>query len=60
MDVLSWNLLPGSIDALKQLKKDVAEVRKGLECGINLQDFANLQEGDVIHMIQKVEIPGEL
>lgn len=60
MIVMSWNLLLGTIDALKQLKKDVTEVRKGLECGVNLQDFDNLQEGDVIQMFQKIEIPGEL
>lgn len=60
MDVLNWNLLSGTIDALKQLKKDMTEVRKGSECGVNLQDFDNLQEGDVIQMFQKIEIPGEL
>ncbi|KAN0075269.1 hypothetical protein V8E55_011292 [Tylopilus felleus] len=50
----------GSIDALKQLKKDVTDVRKGSECGINLQDFDNLQKGDIIQMFQKIEMPGEL
>jgi len=60
MDALSWNLLPGSINALRQLKKDVSEVRKGTECGVNLEDFDNLQEGDVIQLFQKIELPGEL
>ncbi|KAF8136168.1 P-loop containing nucleoside triphosphate hydrolase protein [Boletus edulis] len=50
----------GSIDALKQLKKDVAEVRKGSECGVSLQDVDNLQGGDVIQMFQKIEIPAQL
>ncbi|KAG9318328.1 translation protein [Chiua virens] len=50
----------GSIDALRLLKKEVTEVRKGAECGVSLQDFDNLQEGDIIQMIQKVEVPGEL
>ncbi|KAH0830453.1 hypothetical protein J3R83DRAFT_1850 [Lanmaoa asiatica] len=50
----------GSIDALRQLKKDVTEVRKGSECGVNLQGFDNLQEGDVIQMFQKIEKLGEL
>ncbi|KAG6379055.1 hypothetical protein JVT61DRAFT_11491 [Boletus reticuloceps] len=50
----------GSIDALKQLKKDVAEVRKGSECGVSLQDVDNLQDGDVIQMFQKIEIPAQL
>lgn len=60
MDVLSWSLLSGSIDALRQLKKDVTEIRKGSECGVSLQDFDNLQDGDVIQTFQKIEIPGEL
>ncbi|KAG8217390.1 hypothetical protein J3R82DRAFT_5489 [Butyriboletus roseoflavus] len=50
----------GSINALRQLRKDVTEVRKGSECGVNLQDFDNLQGGDVIQTFQKIEIPGEL
>ncbi|KAI9569532.1 hypothetical protein HD554DRAFT_2250896 [Boletus coccyginus] len=50
----------GSINALRQLKKDVSEVRKGTECGVNLEDFDNLQEGDVIQVFQKIELPGEL
>jgi translation initiation factor IF-2 len=60
VDVQKCDLLSGPIDALKQLKKDVMEVRKGSECGVNLQGFDSLQEGDVIQMFQKVEIPGEL
>lgn len=59
-DVLSWDLPPGSVNALRQLKKEVTEVRKGSECGVNLQDFDNLQEGDVIQTFQKIEMPGEL
>jgi len=50
----------GSVDALRQLKKDVTEIRKGTECGVSLQNFDNLQEGDVIQVFQKIETPGEL
>lgn len=59
-DVLSWDVLPGSVEALRQLKKEVSEARKGSECGVNLQDFDNLREGDVIQTFQKIEMPGEL
>lgn len=45
---------------MKQLKKDVAEIRKGSDCGISLQEFDNLREGDVIQIFQKIEMPGEL
>ncbi|KAG2149377.1 hypothetical protein DEU56DRAFT_62318 [Suillus clintonianus] len=50
----------GVLDALKQLKKDVSEVKKGTECGIGLQDYEDLQDGDLIQMYQTIEIPGVL
>ncbi|KIJ69580.1 hypothetical protein HYDPIDRAFT_106210 [Hydnomerulius pinastri MD-312] len=50
----------GSLDTLKQLKKDMTEVKKGSECGINLQDFDDLREGDLIQMFKTIEVPGVL
>ncbi len=38
----------GKIASLKHLKKDVTEIKKGYECGINIQDFKDIQEGDII------------
>jgi translation initiation factor IF-2 len=38
----------GSISSLKRVKEDVREVQKGLECGIILQGFSDVQEGDII------------
>jgi translation initiation factor IF-2 len=45
---------------MRHLKKDVVEVRKGSECGVTIANFADLQEGDVIQMYQKLEKPGVL
>jgi translation initiation factor IF-2 len=38
----------GPIASLKRVKEDVREVSKGMECGILLQNFNNIKEGDVI------------
>ncbi len=38
----------GSIGSLKRVKEDVKEVKKGLECGILLQNYNEVQVGDVI------------
>ncbi|AFR92710.2 translation initiation factor IF-2 [Cryptococcus neoformans var. grubii H99] len=50
----------GSIETLKHLKKDVQEVRKGMECGIALEGFVDIREADEVVTVVKVEVPREL
>jgi translation initiation factor IF-2 len=38
----------GRIEALKRFKNDASEVKNGLECGISLANFNNVQTGDVL------------
>jgi translation initiation factor IF-2 len=38
----------GRIDALKRFKEDVKEVQTGFECGISLDGYHDLKEGDLI------------
>ena len=38
----------GSIDSLKRFKDDVREVLTGYECGILIENFNDLHEGDII------------
>jgi translation initiation factor IF-2 len=38
----------GRISSLKRLKENVNEVTKGFECGIGLEKFKDMREGDVI------------
>ncbi|OXM16027.1 translation initiation factor IF-2 [Paenibacillus herberti] len=47
----------GKIDTLKRFKDDVKEVSQGYECGITLEKFNDLQEGDIIEAFvqEKVE-----
>jgi len=43
----------GHIKSLKRFKKDVREVRTGFECGVGLENFNDLAEGDVIQFYVK-------
>jgi translation initiation factor IF-2 len=36
------------LDSLKNVKKDVTEMRKGSECGMGFQGWEDFQEGDQI------------
>ncbi|MBJ7449527.1 MAG: translation initiation factor IF-2 [Parachlamydiales bacterium] len=38
----------GTMSSLKRVKEDVREVKKGLECGILLNNFNELLEGDIL------------
>ncbi len=46
----------GSISQLRRFKDDVREVGTGFECGINLQNYDNVQEGDIIEVYDMVEV----
>lgn len=46
----------GNINALKRFKDDVKEVAQGFECGISLEDFNDIKEGDIIECYQLEEI----
>ena len=50
----------GSLDTLKQHKKDMTEVGRGTECGLNLAGFNDLRVGDTIQMYEEVKLPGKL
>lgn len=38
----------GMLDSLKNVKKDVTEMRKGSECGMGFQDWEDFRDGDQI------------
>lgn len=46
----------GKIDALKRFKDDAKEVSAGYECGITLEKFNDIKEGDVIEAYIMEEI----
>ncbi|AJY77904.1 translation initiation factor IF-2 [Paenibacillus beijingensis] len=47
----------GKIDTLKRFKDDAKEVAQGYECGITLEKFNDINEGDIIEafVMEKVE-----
>jgi translation initiation factor IF-2 len=41
-------ILEGKISSLRHFKNDVAEVRQGFECGIGIEKFQDIKNGDII------------
>ena len=50
----------GKIASLRRFKEDVKEVQSGYECGIGLENFNDIKEGDVIEAYQMEERAAEL
>ena len=48
------------IDALKRYKDDVKEIATGLECGISLVNYNDLQVGDIIETFTEIEVEQKL
>lgn len=46
----------GKISSLKRFKEDTREVVEGYECGIGLENFHQIQEGDIIETFEIEEI----
>lgn len=50
----------GAISSLKRVKEDVKEVKKGLECGILLQNYNQVQVGDILQAYEIIYLTQEL
>ncbi|KAK4057169.1 translation initiation factor IF-2 [Microbotryomycetes sp. JL221] len=50
----------GNVSNLKQVKKEVNEVQKGVECGIQLEEFDQFQVNDLIQSIEEVQVTRSL
>ncbi len=46
----------GRVGSLRRFKDDVAEVREGFECGIGLENYQDMKEGDVIEAYEVEEV----
>jgi translation initiation factor IF-2 len=49
-------IFEGKISTLKRFKDDVREVSNGYECGIAVEGYKDIQEGDVLEVIEYTEI----
>ncbi len=50
----------GRIGSLRRFKDDVREVAEGFECGIGIENFNDVHEGDVIEAFEVREVAREL
>ena len=52
--------IEGKIESLKRFKDDVKEVAKGYDCGIQINDFNDLEVGDLIRSYQEIAVKKKL
>ncbi|MCH7535509.1 MAG: translation initiation factor IF-2, partial [Bacteroidetes bacterium] len=50
----------GKLSSLKRFKDDVKEVMHGYECGLSIDEFNDIQEGDVVEGYEEVEVKQRL
>ncbi|MBZ0328472.1 MAG: translation initiation factor IF-2 [Altibacter sp.] len=50
----------GELDSLKRFKDDVKEVAKGYDCGIQVKNYNDIKEGDIIEAFQEVAVKKKL
>ena len=52
-NIVIWT---GEIDSLKRFKDDAKEVRAGLECGLSLKNYNDIQVGDTLEVFEVQEV----
>ena len=50
----------GELASLKRFKDDVKEVNAGYECGLNINNFNNIEVGDIVEAYENVEVKRKL
>jgi translation initiation factor IF-2 len=50
----------GELASLKRFKDDVKEVAKGYDCGMQIKNYNDIKEGDIIEAFQEVEVKKKL
>ena len=50
----------GRISSLKRFKEDAKDVQQGYECGIGIEDFNDVKEGDVVESYDYEEVSPDL
>ncbi|MFT3682196.1 MAG: translation initiation factor IF-2 [Ferruginibacter sp.] len=46
----------GELGSLKRYKDDIKEVPSGMECGLTIKNYANLDVGDIVEAFEEVEV----
>ena len=47
----------GKISSLKRFKDDIREVNTGYECGVGVENYNDIKEGDILEVFHMKEIP---
>jgi len=50
----------GDLGSLKRFKDDVKDVAKGYECGLNINNFNDIREGDIVEAYEEKEVKRKL
>jgi len=50
-------IFEGAISSLRRFKDDVRSVSAGFECGVGLENFQDIKEGDIIEVVEMRGIP---
>ena len=50
----------GELASLKRFKDDVKEVSKGYDCGLQVKNYNDIKEGDVVESFREVEVKKKL
>ena len=50
----------GTLGSLKRFKDDVKEVKNNYECGLNIEKYNDIKEGDIIEAYEEVEVARKL
>ncbi|MDT0675080.1 translation initiation factor IF-2 [Autumnicola musiva] len=50
----------GELSSLKRFKDDVKEVSKGYDCGLQVKNYNDIKEGDVVEAFREVEVKKKL
>ncbi|HVE71920.1 MAG TPA: translation initiation factor IF-2 [Thermoanaerobaculia bacterium] len=53
-------IFEGKIGSLRHFKNDVSEVRQGFECGIGIERFQDIKQGDIIEAFKTEKIEAAL
>jgi len=47
------------VGSLRRFKDDVSEVRAGMECGITIENFGDVKQGDVLEAFTMQRVANE-
>ena len=50
----------GELESLKRFKDDVKEVSKGYDCGMQIKNYNDIKEGDIVEAFQEVAVKKKL